>query len=653
MPAAFPRRAILVMTIPDMSGRIGICDKCSQRYGDIPESVTALKVKCQVCDGTVNIPPLPVSEPVAAAPVEPAPAEAAPEAPAAADKPLAAPLGSTRPKPERPEKAKSIDRDVAAPAPPEAKPEVAKPAAPKVAKPVVPVKPIAKVGKPVVPVRPVAKGVKPVVPVKPIAKVTKPVTPVKPTAKVAKPAAPVAKPVQKPAPVKPVAKAPAPKPVAKAPAPVAKATPPAAAKPVEKKPSPADIIAKAKAKRAQESTSTEAPVAKASPADIIAKAKAKRAAEPATGGKDSAADIIARAKQKRGGSEKAAPAAKRVSSDAPTTERDSRLPKASGTRRPGGRKGGTSKRRQREEEEVVEKSKAPMIIIGVVVLGAIGGGGWWAMRPDAEVVDETTITVDAPAATTPEVAPGATGSSTGEDEEIPQFVAAAAEPPPEVGADAPEGSAEPATDEEAKPAPVVVPASGKDWVVPAIGEPVNTRGVIDYKIIHLDQVPPLERWSGNNDEEWAEIQEDLVLFLDDSGAQSNRAGKRLVDDYPRGAFPAIVNAMMKIDFEDKDDMFIASTLNELLSQIGQGTNFGWGSVSGEEPGSEKWVISALQNKKVVGAWHKMWVDRLSIDDTAWANFASSAADKAAAKKKAAEPAADASGVVGPEEDMFD
>ena len=629
------------MTIPDMSGRIGICDKCGQRYGDIPESVTALKVKCQVCEGTVDIPPLPAPEPAAAAP---APAEAkpaaAPEPPAAKDKPLAAPLGSARPKSERPEKAKSIDREIAAPAMPEAKPEPAKPAVPvkPVAKAVVPVKPVAKGGKPNVPVRPVAKGVKPVVPVKPVAKAA----PVKPVAKT---------PAPKPA---------APKPVAKAPAPVAKAAPPAA-KAEAKKTSAADIIAKAKAKRAHEPKSAEAPAAKASAADIIAKAKAKRATEPAAS-KDSAADIIARAKQKRSAPAKAAPAANKASSNAPATERDSRLPKPSGGRRPGGAR----KRRQRDEEVVEEKSKAPMIIVGVVVLGAIGGGAWWAMRPDAEVVDDSTITVEAPAEpgaaeTVPAAGssdPAAAESATGDDGKISPFVAAASEPPPEVGADDGEDATDGAASSDAgagetKPEATVIPATGKDWEVPAVGEPVSTRGVIDYKIIHLDQVPPLEKWSGNNDEEWAEIQEDLVLFLDDSGAQSNRAGKRLVNDYPRGSFPAIVNAMMKINFDDKDDMFMASTLNELLSQIGQGTNFGWGSVSGEEPGSEKWVTSALQDKKVVGAWHKMWVNRLANDDTAWANFASSAADKAAAKKKAEEPKADVSGVVGPEEDMFD
>ena len=527
-----------------MSERIGICNKCGQRYGDIPASVTALKVKCQSCDGTVDIPPLPTA------------AEAPP-----AQKPLAAPLGDARPKAERPEKAKSIDREVAAPEIPEV---------PEVRKPAVPIKPVVKVPAPIQ----ALQRAKPVAPIKPIAKVAAP-------------------------------------------------TPPAAA--TANKPAAADIIAKAKAKRAAEAQADVAPEHKSSAADIIAKAKAKRDVTPA------AATL----------------------SNAPVTQRDARLPKPSGTRRPGGtsRTSASSRRRHREEEEEVEKSKAPMVIVGVFVLALIGGGSWWMMRPTAEPAQGEN-TVQVPADQTP--APNA--SNPGAKEVLPlagnegkevQPVAAESE-----NLDAADANGTSTVDPAAKvkPAPVVIPASGVDWVVPAVGEAISTRGVIDYKIIHLEQVPQLEKWSGNSAAEWTEIQEDLALFLEDSGAQSNRAGLRLVESYPRGAYPAIVNAMMKVNFEDKDGLFQASTLNELLIKIGQGTNYGWESTANLEAGSEAWAKAVLFNKKIVGVWQKAWVEKYIENDDAWANFSSSAAAKKEAKDKAAQLKG---GVVGPAEDPFD
>jgi len=536
-----------------MSERIGICNKCGQRYGDIPESVTALKVKCQSCDGTVEIPPLPV--PAAAPPAE---------------KPLAAPLGGARPKADRPEKAKSIDRDIAAPEIPE------------VRKPVAPSKAVVKVPAPIKPV----KLAKPVMPLKPIAKVAKPVAPLKPIAKVAKP--------------------------------VAAAAPPA------HKPAAADIIAKAKAKRAAEATAGVAAEQKSSASDIIAKAKAKRNAT-------------------------ATPAA---ASNAPVTQRDSRLPKPSGTRRPGGTsKTSASSRRRHNEEEEVEKSKAPMVIVGVIALAVICGGAWWVMRPDAAPTqDENTVQVPADETPAPNASnPGAKEVQPVVGNEAKEVQPVAADSENLDSADANGGPADEAA-VDAKPAPVVIPASGVDWVVPAVGEGISTRGVIDYKIILLEQVPQLEKWSGNSAAEWTEIQEDLALFLDDSGAQSNRAGLRLVESYPRGAYPAIVNALMKVNFEDKDGMFLASTLNELLIKIGQGTNYGWESTANLEAGSEAWAKAVLFNKKIVGVWQKAWVEKYIENDDAWANFSSSAADKKAAKDKAAKPKGD---VVGPEEDIFD
>ncbi|MCP4093184.1 MAG: hypothetical protein GY747_07010 [Planctomycetes bacterium] len=632
-----------------MSERTGICNKCGQRYGDIPDSVTALKVKCQVCDGIVDIPPMP-------APAEPAAAEPAPEAPAAApaapaeegDKPLAAPLGGARPKTERPEKAKSIDRDVAAPAPQPAPPAAApvKPVKP-AAKPVKPIKPVAK-AKPVTPIKPVAKA-KPVKPIKPVAK-AKPVAPVKPVAKAPAPAPkkafeqPAAK-AAAPAPEKPAVK-PKPKVKAPAPKPVEKAAP--AEKPAEKKSSAADIIAKAKAKRATED--------KAKPAEK----------------KSSAADIIAKAKAKRAAAEK--PAASKPKPKAKPSSKDpfeksiigggARRPSSSGQKRAAANRA----RRHRDEEDVVEKSKAPLVILCIAALAIVAGGTWYMLK-DKDKSVENGETVNVPADET-----GGNAAANNANNNAPAAVDVAPATPdavdvapatsdavdvvPGSGTDADPAAADVGTDnaggdtpdELATPAAPAASKPSAEWTVPAAGEAVSVRGVTDHTLIKLDLVPALPKFSGSSDDEWSDIVEDLELFMDDSGAQSNRAGKRLVDDYPRGAFPAIVNGMMKLDYEDSDGQYMASSLNELLTRIGKGTNLGWTSMSDLESGTDEWSSGVLYNKKVAAGWHMMWVNKYGVDDNAWASFSSSAGAAADAAKEAAKKKEEVGGVIAPEDD---
>ncbi len=200
-----------------MSERTGICLDCGQRYGDIPDTVTATRIRCQVCQGTVDIPPL-ATPPTPAA--SPAPAS---------DALGAKPLGDAPKKVDRPAAAAPVDREVAKPA--KAKAPV---------KPVSPA-PVKTAGKPVA--KPVftPRGAKPV------------------------------KSVAKPAPLKPVAKAAA-KPAASAPA-----TEPVAAAPANddaaKKAKAAAIIAKAKAKRDAQAVADKP---KASGADVLAQLKAKK-----------------------------------------------------------------------------------------------------------------------------------------------------------------------------------------------------------------------------------------------------------------------------------------------------------------------------------------------------------------------------------------
>ncbi|MDA1112923.1 MAG: hypothetical protein O3A95_01305 [Planctomycetota bacterium] len=584
-----------------MSERIGNCEQCGQRFGGIPESITALKVKCTECGGVVSIPPLPEA-PVDMAPPAPVAEQASAPTPPPApmpvkDKPLAAPLGEAKSKAGgRPESAKQVDRNVAA---------VKKPAPLKpVAKPIAPLRPVVKLAKPIKPLQPVAKPAKPVVLLK------KPVAPGKPTEKpvVAKPIAP--KPVQ----AKPVA----PKPVAK---------PVVAAPPVKKaesaKPTVADIIAKARAKKAAEAQPAAA--AKPSAADIIAKAKAKREATGTPATKPAVAT---------GGPRKV------VLADAKP-----KVAAGAARKRPaGGGSARSSARRRPQEEEYDEKSKAPMFIIGAIVLIGAGFGAWTLMNGDKAPVSngEELANVPAESGGTPVVA--SSDSSTGAN-----TTPAAAESgsTPSAGStdtSVATGETDASTTEASDPAPQ--PKASSEFTLPAAGKSIDTRGVSDPALIVLDQVTPLNKAADTSADNWSEAVEDLALYLEDSGASSNRAGNRLAEDYPRAAYPAIINAMMKVDYTTADGLYLAASLNNLLLRIGT-KDLSWKATEFIEPGTAEWDEKVAFNKKVVALWHNLWIETYANSISAWNNFSKAPAEGGAVEE------ADVSGIVGPDDDLFD
>lgn len=596
-----------------MSERIGTCQDCGQRYGDIPDSVTATKVRCKECSGTVVIPPLAAATPPADAPVAPATpatpaAPAAPASPAAPVTPVAppaptaggglaaTPVGDAPKKVDRPAAAAPVDRDVARPAKKAKKaPESKKPAAP--SKPLfAPKKP----AKPIKPIKPVAK--KPVAPVKPIAK--KPAAPVKPAA-AKQPAAPV-----KPA----VAKKPA------APVKPAAAAPDAEA---AKKARAAAIIAKAKAKRAQEEGA--APAEKKSGADVLAALKAKRegggqAAKPAAASKPAAA--AKPAAKKAAGAPK--PAAKKK-------------PSAGGTRKSSAKR---SSRRDADEEggrrgsRAAKKSGPPMGLLVFSLVGLIaivGGYFWWqGQQGDEGTPDNTEATGpqtpgdsgaaapmvdDAPPPTQPltNLPSGDSGDSAGSGDPAEHSGNAAPETP-----DGDTGAGEPEAGAETPSTPTATPSA--EFIAPQAGETVSTRGITDFFALDLTQVPLLPKFRDTDDELQTELLEDLELFLEDSGASSNRAGKRVVDG-GRSSFPIILNAMLRLDYSTSNGNYTGGTLNQLLYQIGKSNvNVGWKATNLLEEGSEEFLEAALFNKKATVLWFNTWVSRLAKDDAQWEGF---------------------------------
>ena len=528
-----------------MSERIGTCLQCGQRFGGIPESVTANKVKCQSCGGVVEIPPI-----AAAA--------------SAAKQPLATPLAEPKAK-ERPAGAKNVDRTAAAKAP-------AKEA-------VVPPKPVAK--KPFVPPKPIAR--KAVVPPKPVGK--------------------------KPAPPKPTA----PKPVAK------KAAPP---KPAVKKPAPPVA-----ARRAE-------PEKKPSAADILAKAKAKRQAQASGAGasaakKPSAAEILAKAKAKR-----AAASQESSSALAKPNRSQPRQPSGGAPRRAAGGPSRRPSRRTRDEDEYEEPARSNTVailsLVGLVVIG--GGAIWWFMRPTEEVVTDDNATVEAPAggAGAEEGSPavggwnptaGGTNPNEGSD-------ATASGDPAEAGDPAEGNAAESSAEGESKPEEVAKPAGpAGEWVTPAAGGQIQWQGFTEPGQMRLSEVPALTRHASTTDDTWAELNEDLALVLDDAGVRSTRAGDRMLEDYPRDSFPAIVNAAMQIDWNDHEQVRIGGALVNTLDRmwVKGGSRFGWYEPARHEVGSADWNASMVKNKEVVCRWYNYWLQSLGHSDTAWETFSGTGA----------------------------
>ncbi len=517
--------------------RIGTCLQCGQRYGDIPDSVTATRVKCRVCGGVVEIPPPAAAAAPAAAP--PATASATPAAPsAAAAGTPAAPPPQAKPALE------------ARPAPIAPRPAAAKPAAPVPNKPLFAPKPLAApVSRPPVAAKPAAPRPAPAPAAKVIpATVKQPAPVVRPAPAPAAQQAPVVRSAPKPAP-------------APAPAPVARAV-----QPEPTKPSAAEILAAARAKRS--------------------------AAPPPPAPKPSAAEILAAAKAKRAGTGVAAAAAKPAAPVRPMARSSERAP--------------------REPVHVGRSSsKGPLMLTGVLILVAAGAGGlFYVINQNKPAPPEQKP----PVATAPAATGAPAASAPVAEAAAPQQAPAQSSAPPSA----------PKTEEVGAPPPAADPPPAKAatdanyaWVKPEPGQPlVVPRGTVDPGILKLEEAPPLERWSRTSDETWKSIQEDLALYLENAGARSNRAGDRLVQA-GRNAYPALVGAMMKQDYATVEGVKMAGTLNDLVGKIVGGENFGWRSAERNPVGSDKWNEDVCYIKKASMQRYNRWITRLRDNDGEW------------------------------------
>jgi hypothetical protein len=229
-----------------------------------------------------------------------------------------------------------------------------------------------------------------------------------------------------------------------------------------------------------------------------------------------------------------------------------------------GAKAGAGRRGARQE-----KSKAPMLAAVFVLLLAGGGGAWFLTRGDdgsqaAEMAATEGELAAAPAVEASEQAPEAPEAAQGESAPEPE----AAAPVAQEG----DGSEAPQEKPAAKPAD---------------------------EDIDLSVFPDEPKLPGTSDEDWASIQEWTATFLDaNAGAAGNRALSKLLER-GREAFPAILNAMKRLDFST-DDGFRAGDVAQrrFLMAVCNGQNFDW--KYGTEP------ADVIFNKKVVRSWIKAW-----------------------------------------------
>lgn len=259
-------------------------------------------------------------------------------------------------------------------------------------------------------------------------------------------------------------------------------------------------------------------------------------------------------------------------------------------------------------------------MVAVLLIAAGGAGGlWWMVQQKQQPDEQPTQANAGVAGAQPAQAaqPLPDSDTAGGAPESPAAASVAGAP----SATQPETPAQPAAETPPSPPPAQ-PTPDADFVfrVPAPGEALDPiRGLVDSALIRLDQVPPLGKWHGSSDEEWTTVVEDLTLYLDNSGARSNRAGDRLVEA-GRHAVPAIINGMMKQDFTTLDGVKMAGSLNDLLKKIGKGTNLGWETAEVHPLGSAGWEKAVLLQKKTVASWQRFWVLQLSVNDAQWEGF---------------------------------
>lgn len=117
-------------------------------------------------------------------------------------------------------------------------------------------------------------------------------------------------------------------------------------------------------------------------------------------------------------------------------------------------------------------------------------------------------------------------------------------------------------------------------------------------------------------EEKQELTQLAETAMDDYGIRGQRASKELIE-HGRKAFPAIVNALRKVDYMDVDHALQAFTLHKAIEQITLGDNVGF---KPPRPGEPIRKEDAWWNAKCVKALVRFWKRREQGDPQNWRKY---------------------------------
>lgn len=260
----------------------------------------------------------------------------------------------------------------------------------------------------------------------------------------------------------------------------------------------------------------------------------------------------------------------------------------------GGRKTAAERTAERESRRAAgrrqhEKQRNPAVIVGGLVLAIAAVFGFWKMFLAGGTGEATADSGVAQAAGST-VEPGSGDDAGGVQLDADPETDGTAEAPVEAGADeTPEEAPEETAPPEPKPAKVADPSS--------------------VDLMALEDFGPADDTS---EEEWGEIKRKVVTAFDpDAGAAGGRARKAL-EGYGRKAFPAIVNAMKRMNFATEQGRMDGDVAQKTLQYISNGRNVGWKYST--EP------ADVLYNKKAVKKLWDVW-EKAKDDMKYWEFYA--------------------------------
>ncbi len=268
--------------------------------------------------------------------------------------------------------------------------------------------------------------------------------------------------------------------------------------------------------------------------------------------------------------------------------------------RTGAKRTGSGRRKGNDPEAVVDrefrpKKSSPLPMIGIVVVLAAGAFGAMQFLGGDDEANAAGPDTDVAAA-------GAGASAL--DDVTNGTEDANADDPTEAG------------DTEATPEPDPEPAEEEKPKKPKKKPSEMTDADYDPSEVSWDH---LEKFGPSNDttsEEWAEINRLVVQFTDpDAGAAGGRAGKKLEEQFKEKAFPALVNAMMKLDLTSDEGHRTGDVIQKRLQFIANGRNAGWKYERDEWPNK-----TAKYNRQVVVLLHGVW-ERAKEDPAYWRTYA--------------------------------